>query len=149
MGSKPEVSVAQLYPRPELKNTMKELYVNNKGDSTCFGVFVGPSETGNTIAVKDLCHRYPEGVLYHEISEPKSFVPTLAKEMGMKIKPSSVFDFMLVQEYISAKYCNYHQIPDCPLKGIAVKTGMEGCQSCSWMARISLLNTMRNCLIDY
>ena len=70
---------------------MKELYLNNKeGDSTCFGVIVGSSVTGKTISVKDLCHTYPEGVFYHKISEPKSFVPVLAEEVGMKIKPSSV-----------------------------------------------------------
>ena len=109
---------------------MKELYVNNKGDSTCFGVIVGPSGTGKTIAVKDLCHTYPEGVFYHEISDPKSFVLALAEEVGMKIKPLSVFDLML--EYISAKYCHYHQIPDYPLEGIAV-----------------VLNTLREAAVEY
>ena len=130
MGSKPEGSVAQLYPRLELKNAMKELYVNNKGDSTCFRVIVGPSGTGKTIAVKDLCHTYPEGMFYHKISDPKSFVLALAEEVSTKIKPSSVFDLML--EYISAKYCHYHLIPDYPLEGIAV-----------------VLNTLREAAVEY
>ena len=40
-----ELSISeQLHPCPELKNAMKELYLNNRdGDSTCFGVIIGPS----------------------------------------------------------------------------------------------------------
>ena len=82
---------------------------------------------GKTIAVKDLRHTHPEGVFYHKIIEPKSFV---TEKVGMKIKPSSVFDLML--EYISAKYCHYHWIPDCPLEGIAV-----------------VLNTLREAAVEY
>ena len=34
-----------------------------------FGVMLGPSGTGKTALVRQLCARYPHGVLYHEIFE--------------------------------------------------------------------------------
>lgn len=74
---------------------------------------MGPSGTSKTISIKDLCQTYPEGVLYHEINELNAFVQALAEEVGMKIKPTSVF------ECFSDEYCHYHRIPKYQLEGIA------------------------------
>ena len=60
-----------------------------------FGVVIGPSGSGKTSAIRNLCSRHPEGVLYHEISKPSSFVTNLSKELGMKTDPENVFDLIL------------------------------------------------------
>ena len=107
-GSAPEVSVAQLYPQPELKNAMKEYYLNNtEGDSTCFGVIIGSSGIGNNCVKRIL-----KACTITKSMNP-NFVSGLVEELGMKIKPTSVFDLML--EYISSRYCHYHRVPDCVL----------------------------------
>lgn len=77
---------------------------------------------GKTVAVKDMCQCYSEGVLYHEINEPECFVLALAEKIGMKIKPSGVFDLLL--EYLSDKYIHYHHIPQCPLEVTAIVMGV-------------------------
>ena len=87
LGSRPNLSVENVVPRPELAATLKGLFLfdDKQKDSTCFGAIIGSSGTGKTLAVKDLCNRYPEGVLYHKVREPKRFVEALAEDVGMKI----------------------------------------------------------------
>ena len=109
-----------MVPRPEFAATLKGLFLleDKQKDSTCFGAIIGPSGTGKTLAVKDLCNRYPEGVLYHEVWEPKRFVEALAEDVGMKIKPDNVLDLLL--EYVSKNYVHYHPLPQGTLEGVAV-----------------------------
>lgn len=123
MGSRPVVSLSSIYPRPELNDVLKKLYLDRYSDNlhkdlVCFGVVVGPSGTGKTVAVKNLCQQFPEGVLYHEISQPECFVQALAEEIGMKTKPTNIFDMLL--EYMSKKYVHYHRLPDCPIEGTGI-----------------------------
>lgn len=51
-----------------------------------YDVMVGPTGTGKTLLVRNMCNKFPEGVLYCEVIEPKEFVTQLAK-VGMKIAP--------------------------------------------------------------
>ena len=55
---------------------------------------------------------------YYEISESKFFVPGLVEEIGMKIKPTTIFDLTL--EYISSRRHHYHRVPDCALESFAL-----------------------------
>lgn len=57
-----------------------------------FGLVVGPTGTGKTEIVRNLCNRYSHGVIYHDVREPKAFSSGLTKSVAMKISPSSVFD---------------------------------------------------------
>ena len=120
LGSRPHLSVKNLVPRPELAATLKELFLSEdereQEDSTCFGAIIGPTGTGKTLAVKDLCNRYPEGVLYHEVELSKCFVEALAKDVGMKIKPDSVLDLLL--EHVSKNYVHYHHLPQGTHEGV-------------------------------
>ena len=52
-----------------------------------------------TIAIKDLCRTYLEGVLYHEISEPKCFVQALAEKInaGLRKFPISIATIIVFQ----------------------------------------------------
>ena len=72
---------------------------------------IGPSGTGKTLMVKDLCNRYSEGVLYHEIVQWKCFVEALAQDVRMKIK---------LLEYVSKNYVHYHPLPQDTLKGVGL-----------------------------
>ena len=56
---------------------------------------MGPSGTRTTTIVRRLCNIFPEGILYHEITETENFVELLAEEVGMQTKPTRISDLML------------------------------------------------------
>lgn len=82
LGSRPNFSVENMVTRPGLAAILKGLFLLDakEKDSMCSGAIIEPSRTGKTLAIKDLCNRYPEGVLYHEVREPKCYVEALTKE---------------------------------------------------------------------
>ena len=109
-----------MLPRPGLLASLKSLFLDNEDNEnddeenlTCFEI-VGPSGTSNTTIVICLCNIFPEGVLYHEITETENFMELLAEEAGMKTKPMRVFDLML--SHITDSCVHYHRLPECPLK---------------------------------
>ena len=75
-----------------------------------FGLIVGPTGTGKTAVVTNLCNIYPKGVLYFEITEPKTFSTGLAKSLAMKIAPPNIFDLFL--GYFSSDYFMYYRLSD-------------------------------------
>ena len=112
IGSRPDVKVSCFMPRVEISTFIKSLYLDNKANGYAwFGLIVGPSGTGKTTIVRDLCERLPKGVLYHEARGfgREQFVQSLAEEVGMKIRPTSIFDLLLA--CISDNYACYHQLP--------------------------------------
>ena len=80
----------------------------DKGKGFC--VIVGPSGTGKTVCVAQICNESPKGALYFEIVCANSFTSDLAKEICMKIEPSGVID--LVLGYISNNYKLHHELPE-------------------------------------
>ena len=68
-----------------------------------FGVILG---SGKTVAVTDLCERYPNGVMYLEIVEPNMFHKDLATWLGMRLHLSTVEDLIL--GYIYAEYRHHY-----------------------------------------
>lgn len=125
-GSKPDFSLnpATLIPRPDVLADVITLFFPKSDDVNCtrFGVIIGPSRSEKTTAIRNLCKNYPKGVLYHEISEPATFVMNLSKELGMKTAPSTVFDLML--GHISQRYTHYHVLPTSQLAGIDTVIGL-------------------------
>ena len=45
-----------------------------------FGVIVGPTRTGKSAVVRNVCNKDPKGLLYVEVTEPGKFVQRLAQE---------------------------------------------------------------------
>jgi len=70
---------------------------------------VGPTGTGKTSMVRKLCNKYPEGILYQEVVNTNNFLKYLAKELGMKIASSNIFDIIL--GYFSSTYIMYYSLP--------------------------------------
>ena len=56
---------------------------------------------------------YPQGVIYVEITEPKSLPEQLAFKMGMRLGPTDVVDVFL--GYLSSGYKHYYELPPDPL----------------------------------
>ena len=80
----------------------------DKGTGFC--VIVGPSGTGKTVCVTQICNESPKGALYVEIVSANSFTSDLAKEISMKTEPSGIIDLAL--GYLSSNYKLYHELPD-------------------------------------
>ena len=74
-----------------------------------FGVVLGPSGTGKTALVRELCARYPHGVLYHEVFEPRVLTEELTRAAGMIVKPNNLFDLLITT--VSETYRKYHVLP--------------------------------------
>ena len=55
-----------------------------------FGVVVGPSGTGKTLLMREVCNESPTGVLYMEVFDPSSCVEELAKATGMVTSPQNL-----------------------------------------------------------
>ena len=101
-----------MIPRPTIAVDISRIVLPEPTGETefaCFGVVIGPSGSGKTSAIRDMCNKYPQGILYYEIGEPDNFITGLSKEIGMKISPSTLLDLTL--SYISTCYCHYHQLP--------------------------------------
>lgn len=71
-----------------------------------FRVIVDPTGMGKTSLVRNLCNKFPKGVIYYEVTEPKVFTKELAQELCMKTNPSNVSDIVL--SYFSVSYTLYH-----------------------------------------
>ena len=71
---------------------------------------LGPSGTGKTTLVRQLCARYPHGVLYHEVFDPCALTQELARAAGMIVKPQNLFDLLLAN--VSETYRQYHVLPE-------------------------------------
>ena len=126
-GSKPSVllhSNAIMIPRPHIANDLARFFLPQPetSQSMRFGVITGPSGSGKTQAVRELCSKFPRGVLYYEVTEPNGFVRSLSQEMGMKLEPTTFLDLAL--SYISESYCHYHVLPKCQLDGIDYAIGV-------------------------
>ena len=99
-----------------------EMFLTESKGFTHFGVIIGPSGCGKTYAVRDICNKFPTGVLYHEIEMAETFASGLAKEIGMKLSPTTAFDVLL--SYISPSYCHYHCLEDCHNKALEKVLGV-------------------------
>ena len=117
-GSKPQMPPypmqSQVIPRPEVSNDIIKRYfpTSAKDTVTLFGVIIGPSGNGKTFTMRELCNRFPEGVLYYHITSPESFVSGLSKEIRMKSMPTTILDLIL--GFVSVRYANYHELPIFP-----------------------------------
>ena len=67
-----------------------------------FGVILGPSGSGKSVAIRDLCEKHLKGILYVEIIKPIIFHKDLATCIGMTLQPSNIEDLIL--GYLSAEY---------------------------------------------
>ena len=70
---------------------------------------MGPTGTGKSSIVRRMCNKYPERVLYCEAVETKTFTTKLAKELNMKIAPSSILDIILA--YFTTTYTLHYTLP--------------------------------------
>ena len=132
IGSKPTVplgSINTVIHRPEVLEEMKvaiglpgvvlsrevdemENQIGDLDKRKGFCVIVGPSGTGKTLCVTQICNESPKGALYFEIVSANDFTSNLAKGLCMKTKASGIFDLALA--YISAadNYKLYHDLPE-------------------------------------
>ena len=113
-GSKPSIPVKDvMMQRQKISSDLAKMFLPEpiqKTEFIRFGVVIGPSGSGGkTTAIRQLCNNWPKGMLYYEISEPRTFVNALSTEIGMKTSPNTVLDLVLSQ--ISISYCHYHQLP--------------------------------------
>ena len=109
-GSKPDLQHStKAIPRPQVEKDMTTKFLPKPEDTfTDFCFIIGPSGSGKTHAVRELCNKYPNGVLYYEITNPHALVAGISKEIGMKTS-HSVLDEVL--SCISKDYCCYHILP--------------------------------------
>ena len=65
-----------MIPRPHIANELSRFFLPEPETSQfmCFGVIICPSGSGKTQAIGELCSKFPEGILYYEITEPNGFV---------------------------------------------------------------------------
>jgi len=111
-------TTAVILPRPQVSEDIARMFLPEPKEANFmhFGIIIGPSRSGKTYMVMELCNKSPEGVLYHEISMPDKFVTDLSKDIGMKISPSTALD--LAVSYISQAYCHYHIFPKSQKAGL-------------------------------
>ena len=107
-------------PRPEVATYLTKWFLPEERllPVTRFGVIIGPSGTGKTSAVRELCNNNPHGVLYFEIKEPNSFVKQLSKELEIKTSPNTMLDLILSD--VCKGYRQYHVLPDDQYAGFAL-----------------------------
>lgn len=98
-GSKLPLPKKQLIPREGIAEEVKRFFFPDYkvGDretagqyANGFGIIVGPTGSGKTTLVVDLCNKFPQGVLYYHAMEPEVFSQELAETVAMKIHPLSV-----------------------------------------------------------
>ena len=83
---------------------VQDLNNDNSASAKQFGIIVGPTGTGKSAIVRNMCHRFPEGLIYCKVSEPKNFVEHFAEELKLIVAPSSRLDIAL--EWYSSKCFN-------------------------------------------
>lgn len=93
-----------------IKHDLKgdDMETANVDDQKHFGVMVGPTGMGKTSIVRQQCHKFPMGVLYYKIVEPKTFTTRLADELDMKISSPNIFDLIL--SYFSSTFALHYAI---------------------------------------
>ena len=118
-GSRPRVPVEEIEKRTKEFDQLQRVFLPHTLDQcsatpsrSLFGLLVGPSGTGKTVAITYLCNKFPKGAMYCEVREPFAFPETLATEVGMKLDPFGLIDLLL--SYISTEYALYHKIPQDP-----------------------------------
>ena len=102
--------------RPDIATELTELFFQSNDVANRFGVIIGPSGSGKTTAISELCNKSPNGVLYHEVTNPVGFAEWLSREIGLHTAPSTVLDLIL--GYASDKYTHYVQLPECEFKAL-------------------------------
>ena len=107
-----------MIPRPQIADDLARFFLPEPEASQFmrFSIIIGHSGSGKTQAVRELCNKFPQGILYFEICEPNMFVRSLSQEIGMKLVPTTVLDLAL--SYVSGSYCRYYVLPKCQLDGI-------------------------------
>ena len=116
-GTRPKLLYGnEILPRKDLEDDLFNWFVkgnrNNcdSPDMKQFGVIVGPTGTGKSALVRKICNKYPEGIIYLEIKEPRKFAKHLASALNFKIAPSNIFDILL--GYYSSTYRMYWSLED-------------------------------------
>ena len=90
-------------PCPDITDKIYEMYFPNEQKKLGhFGVILGPSGSGKSVATRDLCEKHPKGVLYVDIVEPNVFHKDLATCIGMKLQPNNIEDLTL--GHVPAEY---------------------------------------------
>ena len=107
--SLPIMNTDKMIARTDLEKELFNLFHPSQGE-TFFGIVIGPSGTGKTMAIRNFCRLYPSAILYFEVREVNFFAEELAKEAGIKTKPTNVFDIMIGQ--LSNKYVHYLRLPN-------------------------------------
>jgi len=131
-GTKPSLPVGYLtnmVRRPKLdKELYKLFYPTSPTKDKFFGIVMGPSGTGKTFAIRNLCRSYPSGAIYYEVREHSFFAENLSKEVDLKIKPSNVFDLAIA--CLSDKYVRYVHLPESSVESTAIILQMieEACK---------------------
>lgn len=115
-GSKPDLSFKKhVIPRQDVVDEIKELMFSCS-TPTRFVVVIGPSGCGKTTAIREVCNKFPKGVVYTEIMEPRTFVRKLSNALNMKVAPRNFLDVLL--GYVSERYTQYHVLPESQPEGI-------------------------------
>lgn len=121
IGSRPNVGITDekhVVPRDNISTMISEFLKlsprhheskENEQPKAKLGLVMGPSGTGKSILLREVCNKFPHGLIYIEVVEPVSFPIALAKEISMKLAPSSVLDLLF--GYIYSGYKLYHDIP--------------------------------------
>ena len=115
--SLPIMNMDKMIARPHLEKEPFNLFHPSQ-DETFFGIVIGPSGTGKTMAIRNFCRMYPSGVMYYEVREASFFAEELAEEVGIRTKPTNVFDFVLGK--LSDKYVHYLCLPNSTVDKTAV-----------------------------
>ena len=105
-----EVKVAIGFPQRPPGVVSRDVDKDDLDEEKGFCVIVGPSGTGKTVCITQICNESPKGALYVEIVSPGSFTSDLAKEISMKTEPSGIIDLAL--GYLSSNYKLYHELSD-------------------------------------
>ena len=110
-----EVKVAIGFPQRPPGVVSRDVDKDDLDEGKGFCVIDGPSGTGKTVCIRQICNESPKGALYVEIVSPDCFTSKLAKEISMKTEPSSIIDLAL--GYLSSNYKSYHELSDDNEKG--------------------------------
>ena len=112
--SRPEVlekvKVVIVFPQRQPGVVSRDVDKDDFDEVKGFCVIVGPSGTGKTVCIRQICNESPKGALYVEIVDANSFMSKLSKEISMKTEPSSIID--LASGYLSSNYKLYHELSD-------------------------------------
>ena len=102
--------------RRDIWENIERTFVTGTGrENGGFGIIFGPSGSGKTMAARKVCNDNPKGVIYVELKglkEDFSFVSNMISQLGLKVKPTGIFDLFL--GHLSSSYISHHQLPGDP-----------------------------------